>query len=476
LTTDGLTVISLGARPTFNTSLLCHIEDFNCITYEEARLSSATITIQVHDDARWHDACEVILHTPEKGYASGATLEYLHDYVENRVDAPLMEDGYVQKRSVSVAYPADRERRSLERWPSFLLDMLPQGDNRRVVSKHLAVDRDHPSTDFALLMACGGNPFGNLRIKEAAVDPGLDQAFSVSLADILTRSDPFLELYHHKASISSLAIQGEWPKIALTEAKDGQFYPDGTVPDNEALGYFVAKFALPGDRMRPPSLLDAEFAYAQIATHLNVSPPAEILQGESVLLARRFDRAFDAGYGNEGKIERHGLESLVSAAGISEFGHIGRHEVYIEAIGEGCSSPGIAVRDYLLRDICNLALGNPDNHGRNSALVKRARGGTALAPFFDFVPMRLSSRGIQRSTSWESMKKSGGDSSLDWNAVLEALSGFDYDADSLKGHMRSLVAKLADVSIIARTRGMSREQTDRAMSRLADVIASVESL
>ena len=439
-------------------------------------MSSATVTIQVHDNGRWHDACEVILHSPEKGYASGATLEYLHDYVENNVEAPLMYDGFVQKRSVSVAYPANRERRTLDRWPSFLLDMLPQGENRRVVSRHLGVDRDQPSTDFALLMACGGNPFGNLRIREAAVEPSLDLAFGVSLADILTRSDRFLELYHHKASISSLAIQGEWPKIALTEAKDGLFYPDGTVPDDDALGYFIAKFALPGDRMRQPFLLDAEFAYAQIAAHLDLSPPAEILQGEGVLLARRFDRAFDTGHGVEGTTERHGLESLVSAAGISEFGHIGRHEVYIEAIGEACSSPGIAVRTYLLRDICNLALGNPDNHGRNSALLKRAKGGTALTPFFDFVPMRLSDRGIQRSTTWESMKKAGGDGALNWNAVLETLARFNYDTDGFRDHMQALVAKLADASIIARTRGISREHTDRAMTRLEAVTISIRNL
>lgn len=439
-------------------------------------MNSATITIQVHDKGRWHDACEVILHTPEKGHASGATIEYLHDYVENNVEAPLMYDGVMQKRSVSIAYPADHERRTLDRWPSFLLDMLPQGENRRVVSGHFGVDRDRPSTDFALLMACGGNPFGNLRIKEAAADPALDKAFGISLAEVLTRSDRFFELYHHPASISSLAIQGEWPKIALTEAKDGLFYPDGTVPDDEALGYFMAKFALPGDRMRPPFLLDAEFAYAQIASHLDLSPPPDILQGENVLLTRRFDRGFETGYGIEGKTERHGLESLVSAAGVSEFGHIGRHEVYIQAIGEACSSPGIAVSNYLLRDICNLALGNPDNHGRNSALLKSAKGGTTLAPFFDFVPMRLSDRGIQRSTSWEIMKKSGGDSALDWNAVLETLAELEYDADGMRDHMRTLVAKLADAKIIARTRGMSREHTDRAMSRLDEVTASIPRL
>lgn len=451
-----------------------YIEDA-ILTPARKPLSSKTITIQLHDNGIWHDACEVILHDPARGHSSGATLQYFDEYVEH-IAADLMHDGLVQKRCVSVVYPVDSERLTLERWPSFLLDMLPQGENRRVVSGHLGVDRDHPSTDFALLMACGGNPVGNLRVKEAVVEPSLGQAFGVSLAEILLRSDRFLELYEHAGSVSSLALQGEWPKIALTEAKDGLFYPDATVPDDRALGHFIAKFAVPGDRDRPQYLLDGEYAYAQIADHLGLAPPPAILQGEGVLLTRRFDRDFETGYGLEGKIERHGLESLVSAAGISEFGHIGRHETYIEAIREAGHSSGSPVATYLLRDIANLALGNPDNHGRNSALLKRRRGGVTLSPFFDFVPMRLSDRGIQRSTSWECMKGSGGDSSLDWPAVLAYLDEQEYHAPFFVKEMKGLAAKLADAPIIARTRGMSRERTDTAMSRLLHVIESIRKL
>lgn len=48
------------------------------------------------------------------------------------------------------------------------------------------------------------------------------------------------------------------------------------------------------------------------------------------------------------------------------------------------------------RDIANLALGNPDNHGRNK-LRKHQDGTIRLAPLFDFAPMRLAKEGIVRS-------------------------------------------------------------------------------
>jgi serine/threonine-protein kinase HipA len=434
-------------------------------------LTSKTITIQLHDKGRWHDACEVILHDPERGHQSGSTIEYFENH-SDEVLGFLMQEGMVQKRCVSVSYPVGSERQTNKHWPSFLLDMLPQGENRRIVSGHLGVNRDHKSTDFALLMACGGNPVGNLRIKEAVVDADLGNAFGLPLAEIISRSDRFLELYQHPGSISSLALQGEWAKIALTEARDGLFYPDGTVPDNHALGHFIAKFAIPGDRDRPEYLLDGEYAYAQIAEHLNLGAPPSMLQGEHILLTKRFDRDF----GLDGKVERHGLESLVSAIGISEFGHVGHHERYIEIIRELDSWDADSVSTYILRDLANLALGNPDNHGRNSALLKRSRGGTVLAPFFDFAPMHLSNRGIRRSTRWECMKESGGDSSLDWAAVLAYLDEQDYNTPYFVSEMKALAVRLSDANIIARTRGMSRERTDRAMTRLPQVIAAIDKL
>ena len=97
---------------------------------------------------------------------------------------------------------------------------------------------------------------------------------------------------------------------------------------------------------------------------------------------------------------RLGQESLVSAIGVADFGHVGTHEAYIDVLRQYSANPFADIVEYLKRDIANLALGNPDNHGRNSALSKHQDGTIRLSPLFDFAPMRLAKEGIVRSTRW----------------------------------------------------------------------------
>jgi hypothetical protein len=110
----------------------------------------------------------------------------------------------------------------------------------------------------------------------------------------------------------------------------------------------------------------------------------------------RFDRKHKQGGGTV----RLGQESLVSAIGVAAFGHVGTHEAYIDPLRQYSADPFADIVEYLKRDIANLALGNPDNHGRNSAFSKQQNGAIHLSPLFDFAPMRLAKEGIVRSTRW----------------------------------------------------------------------------
>src|SRR5690606_38418025 len=56
---------------------------------------------------------------------------------------------------------------------------------------------------------------------------------------------------------------------------------------------------------------------------------------------------------------------------------------------------------YLKRDLANIALGNKDNHTRNTALQRFNNGIIQLTPLFDFAPMWLHPDGIARTTPWE---------------------------------------------------------------------------
>ncbi len=190
----------------------------------------------------------------------------------------------------------------------------------------------------------------------------------------------------------SSGLQGEWPKVSMTQATDGLYYPDSVVSDDEAVRHVIVKLVRsnePVDRL----ILEGEALYSRIAQEigLNVSEPS--IYAEGVLIIPRFDGR------REKAAEPSGLgqESLVSAIGVADFGHVGTHEAYIDVLRQYSADPFADIVEYLKRDIANLALSNPDNHGRNSALSKHQDGTIRLSPLFDFAPMRLAKEGIVRS-------------------------------------------------------------------------------
>ena len=79
---------------------------------------------------------------------------------------------------------------------------------------------------------------------------------------------------------------------------------------------------------------------------------------------------------------------------MAQFGYVAAHEEYLAAIKRFCTDPAAETVEYVLRDVLNLAMGNPDNHGRNTALQKAPDGWIGLTPLFDFTPMRLDPGGM----------------------------------------------------------------------------------
>lgn len=217
----------------------------------------------------------------------------------------------------------------------------------------------------------------------------------VSEDEIFGRLDRFIEIVDYSALLASgsSGLQAEWPKVAMTQANDGLYYPDVLVGDGEAVRHVIIKLVRSNDP-RDEAILKGEAIYSQIAKRigLNVLEPSRYASG--VLVVPRFDRRIMDG----GAVERIGQESLVSASGIAEFGHVTSHERYIDVIRHVSSEPFEDILEYVKRDVANQALGNPDNHGRNSALSKSARSGIRLSPLYDFAPMRLAQEGVARST------------------------------------------------------------------------------
>lgn len=190
-------------------------------------------------------------------------------------------------------------------------------------------------------------------------------------------------------------MQGEWPKLLLTQAKDNLFYLDHTLPDKEAQQHWLVKFSRGTDE-RLNKILNQEPLYMQLAEYLGlrVFKPLE-LHGRSLFIPR-FDRKVI-----DNRVERIAQESLASFSGKAGFGVKMSHNEVCKIIMNYCTDPEIEILEYVKRDLANIALGNKDNHTRNTAFQRFNNGEIRLTPLFDFAPMWLHPDGIPRCTRWE---------------------------------------------------------------------------
>src|SRR3984957_16879903 len=111
---------------------------------------------------------------------------------------------------------------------------------------------------------------------------------------------------------------------------------------------------------------------------------------------------------------------MTVAAGIRTTGIVGsaqtplrHHEALIALYGCLTDFDG-EILEYFRRDILNLAMGNRDNHGRNTAILKDPAGSIRLAPIFDFGPAFLDARAIVRTMHWDGEQSD----QTNWNTVL----------------------------------------------------------
>ena len=115
-----------------------------------------------------------------------------------------------------------------------------------------------------------------------------------------------------------------------------------------------------------------------------------------------------------------------------------------------CTDPQAEVLEYLRRDVANLALGNKDNHARNTALQRDFQGRIALTPLYDFAPMYLHPDGIARRIRWEH----NDGAQIDWSRVLdsvcEPIAGGKkprrLDREALAAGLRAMAPVLADIA------------------------------
>jgi serine/threonine-protein kinase HipA len=370
---------------------------------------TANCTLQIHVNGGWRDTASVSLFGPEEnGWKAASYSGYTTDWALEHASAS-------DARALCAGWPVGLEPLQLPHWPVFLIDLLPQGFGRAELLRRLNLPvTSGAATDWRLLLAGAGNPIGNLRVKEAAEwigqDPGPSRGFTDD--EVGARSDGFAEyLASHGLFVAgSSGVQGGWPKVLLTRAKDGLLYLDHTLGDDQAVEHYIVKFGRGADPQLA-HILKLEAPYMDIAAFLGLRVHSPLKLRERALFIPRFDRRVQGQ-----SVIRLAQESIATLTGIPGFEAVPDHYQVCRALIRHCTNPQDEVLEYIKRDVANLAFGNKDNHARNTAVQRKFDGHIALTPLYDFAPMYLHPDGIARRIRWRNDDQGG---QPNWALVLD---------------------------------------------------------
>ncbi len=340
-----------------------------------------------------------------RGCLGATRLTYLQEHV-------LAHAGERGAAALSLCQPVNFVPQSLAAWPPVLTDILPQGFGRQRLAEHLGIAASLPASDWALLRAGAGNPIGHLRVREAAdglaAQPRSD---GWTLQDLHEREEGFLESLHAAgfALGGSSGVQGEWPKLLMTQGRDQRWHLDHQLLDAEAERHWLVKFSRHDETGVFDDILRAEAVFHGIAATLGLRVHGRTTYDRGLLFVPRFDRALSS----TGRVERIAQESLYTLTGHGGFDAHVNHNRVCQALAEHASDPATELLEYVWRDVINVALGNRDNHGRNMAIQRFEDGRVALAPVYDLAPMCLHPDGIARRMRW----RQDDNARPDWGSV-----------------------------------------------------------
>lgn len=367
--------------------------------------------IQIYFNGQWQTAAifEPDLKTLDQGIAGGCRLQYDIDYAVANHNSKEAE--------LTLGLTVGFELYRFKQWPPFIVDLLPGGAGRQAWLKRLQIAHDGPQADWHLLTKGAGNPPGNLRILEAVLPPP-PAHFKIGFPrrDIIEQRETFLDYAEERGAhvAGATSVQGEAPKYLLVEDRLGMFHAVGALPDEKAMRFWLIKFPR-GRRShhRNQMVLRNEAPYLEVARKFGVITGAPLVYEDDTLFVPRFDRVV-----KDGRVKRLGMQSLYTIANVFGFGKSVHHDIFCLALAQTATDPSATVREYILRDVLNLALRNTDNHGRNSAII-RSKGWVGLSPLFDFAPMFLDPEGISRVSRWENERPG---SQPDWGNISEKLA------------------------------------------------------
>jgi serine/threonine-protein kinase HipA len=423
--------------------------------------------IDIHLQGAWHPCAQVELPDETQGSRhSPVRLRYEADYAVEHLGARDF-------RALTVRAPVDLGTRNLPRWPSFLVDLLPQGAARKRIER----TENAALTEWALLQRGAVNPVGNLRVRPSEPRAPRQHA-GFDLRDMASRGDEFVDQAHELGATVAGATdtQGEAPKFWVVEDSSGRWHPDSGALAFAPRRYALLKFPVPEAGPRAATILRHEAAYQRVAQRLGlrVTPVLPEAVGEALLIPR-----FDRRQANGVEV-RLGVESLYSISGVLDSGltHLTHHECLI-ALARCVTDFETELTEYVRRDILNLALGNRDNHGRNTAVLKETDGSIRLAPLYDFGPAFLDARALARVMRWDGEEAGR----RDWNRILSNLETHFEEAEvafdgwsRLRRHMRAFADQARALPQTMQDCGVDAAIIEQRREEIARVAAELRAI
>jgi len=389
--------------------------------------------IEIHLGGAWHACASILRATHDSTPQGSVRLQYETDYAVEHLDARDF-------RALTVRAPVDLGIRTLPHWPSFLIDLLPQGAARRRIERMAATN----ISAWELLERGAINPVGNLRVRPLQQrQPESHSGFA--LMDMIERGDAFVDYAMERGAAVAGATdtQGDAPKFSVVEVAGGRWHPDSGEIPFRIRRHALLKFPVPESGPQAGNILRHEAAYQRVAAMVGLRVTARLPEFiDGALLIPRFDRRVI-----NGREVRLGVESLYSVCGVLDSAlTVLRHDQVLIALAQCVTDFPTELTEYVRRDLFNLALGNRDNHGRNAAVLKDTDGTIALAPIYDFGPAFLDARAIARVIRWEGEAPGGGE----WGRVLDLLD-IRFDEAGLASPRKSLMQTFSETAAVFET-------------------------
>lgn len=413
-----------------------------------------TCIIEICLGGEWLAAGEVsLIDDPLRGVATPSRFSYDLEYAFAHL-------GRGDEASVSLRYPVDVADHRLRNWPPFLLDLLPTGAGRRRLCLSFGLP-DGAAADWELLRRAGGPPPGNLRIRPSqpeasAQHPGFKRS------EVVERAEGFIDhcLRMGYPIGGSSAAQGESPKALLSQDDNGLFHPSGTLPDERVACEWLVKFPR-GRTEIDRKILRAEAVYYEVARRMGCVTGASLLCEGDCLFIPRFDVRTA-----RGRLHRSGLETMASAMGKTSFVETASLDEFALAIRQFSSSPLEDLKELIRRDILNVALGNTDNHSRNTSFLK-GKSAARLSPLYDFAPMMVDPEWIARTCRWRDYETGGYPL---WGEVASGLASGPGETGELLAAVAKTLALLENVPRWLRDAGVGSPILERCEERCRRVM------